>query len=198
MTEAPVAIATESAGMRSEAVPRAPLSELVPRGVVLYAVAIGGALLGVASLASFGFGERGLIGALLCPVLLLLAAIDARHKLLPNEIVLGASLAVGLVLAATDAQGFPGHLAIGLAVGGFLFFFAAVFPGGLGIGDAKLAFLLGLALGSRTGPAMVVALTGLFLTALLILALHGFSARKHAIPFGPFLAAGGILALFLG
>jgi prepilin signal peptidase PulO-like enzyme (type II secretory pathway) len=118
--------------------------------------------------------------------------------LLPNEIVFSATLLVALIIAAANPGEFLKHLAIGLAVGGFLFFFAAIFPGGLGMGDAKLAFLLGLALGSRTASAMMVALIGLFLAALWILATQGVAARKRAIPFGPFLALGGILAFFFG
>jgi prepilin signal peptidase PulO-like enzyme (type II secretory pathway) len=66
------------------------------------------------------------------------------------------------------------------------------------MGDAKLGLLLGFALGSRTLAAMMVAFAGLFVAALWILARQGFSARKQAIPFGPFIALGGILGFFLG
>ena len=66
------------------------------------------------------------------------------------------------------------------------------------MGDAKVGLLLGLALGSRTFSAMMVAFAGLFLAAVWILATQGIAARKKAIPFGPFLALGGILAFFLG
>jgi len=66
------------------------------------------------------------------------------------------------------------------------------------MGDAKLGLLLGLALGSRTFSAMMVAFVGLFLAALFIIATQGVAARKKAIPFGPFIALGGILAFFLG
>jgi prepilin signal peptidase PulO-like enzyme (type II secretory pathway) len=66
------------------------------------------------------------------------------------------------------------------------------------MGDAKLGLLLGLALGSRTLAAMMVAFAGLFVAAIWILATQGLTARKKAIPFGPFIALGGILAFFLG
>ena len=66
------------------------------------------------------------------------------------------------------------------------------------MGDAKLGFLLGLALGSKTLRCRAVAFAGLLVAALYVLATRGASARKDAIPFGPFLALGGILAFFLG
>jgi prepilin signal peptidase PulO-like enzyme (type II secretory pathway) len=178
--------------------PRAPLRELMPQGLMSAVVVLASVALVVACFADFGFSGRALLGAVFCPLLLLLAVIDARHKLLPNELVLGGTLVVALIVAATSPGDFLGHLAIGAAVGGFLFLFAAIFPAGLGMGDAKLAFLLGLALGSRTASAMTVALLGLFLAALWILATQGSSARKQAIPFGPFLALGGVLAFFFG
>ena len=66
------------------------------------------------------------------------------------------------------------------------------------MGDAKLGFLMGLALGSKTFGAALVAFAGLLIAALYILGTRGTSARKDAIPFGPFLALGGIVAFFLG
>ena len=93
---------------------------------------------------------------------------------------------------------FLAHFLAGLALGGFFFAFAAIFPGSLGMGDAKLGFLLGLALGAKTLGATLIAFAGLLVAALYVLATRGASARKDSIPFGPFLALGGILAFFLG
>jgi leader peptidase (prepilin peptidase)/N-methyltransferase len=152
----------------------------------------------VGSFATFGFHGRALLGAVLCPALILLAAIDAKHKLLPNEIILAASLAVGLIVAASTPGDFLSHLAAGAALGGFFFVFGTIFAGSLGMGDAKLGFLLGLALGSQTLGATLIAFAGLLVAALYVLAKRGTSARKDAIPFGPFLALGGIVAFFLG
>ena len=173
------------------------LRELLPTGRTRAAVALSGGALFVASFVVFGIGGRALVGAVLCPVLVLLAAIDFKHHLLPNAIVLPSVLLIALILAAADADGFFEHLEAGLALGAFLFLFAALFPSGLGMGDAKLGLLLGLALGSRTLAAMMVALFGLFFAALWILARQGIAARRQSIPFGPFLALGGIVAFFL-
>jgi leader peptidase (prepilin peptidase) / N-methyltransferase len=180
------------------AVERPPLRELLPTGGVAVLVAALSLAAVVASFAHFGFTGHALVGAVFCPALVLLAAIDVKHRLLPNMIILPASLAVGLIVAASAPSDFLGHLAAGAALGGFFFAFAAFFPGSLGMGDAKLGFLLGLALGSKTLGATLIAFAGLLVGALYVLATRGISARKDALPFGPFLALGGILAFFLG
>jgi leader peptidase (prepilin peptidase) / N-methyltransferase len=182
----------------SPAVERRPLSELLPTGTSRLVVGATMFVAVVASFVHFGLTGHALLGAVFCPTLILLAAIDMKHRLLPNMIILPASLAVGLIVAASAPGDFLGHLAAGAALGGFFFAFAAFFPGSLGMGDAKLGFLLGLALGVKTLGATMIAFAALLVAALYVLATRGISARKDAIPFGPFLALGGILAFFLG
>jgi prepilin signal peptidase PulO-like enzyme (type II secretory pathway) len=109
-----------------------------------------------------------------------------------------ASLAVGVIVAASEPHSFLGHLAVAAAAGGFFFAFAAFFPGALGLGDAKLVFLLGIALGARTLGAMFVAFLAVLVAALYVIAKRGPAARKETIPFGPFIALGGLVAFFLG
>jgi prepilin signal peptidase PulO-like enzyme (type II secretory pathway) len=152
----------------------------------------------VASFAHYGLTGHALLGAVFCPALVLLGAIDLQHKLLPNTIIGPTTLAVGVIVAASSPGDFVAHLLAALALGGFFFAFAAFFPGSLGMGDAKLGFLIGLALGSKTLGATLIAFAGLLVAALYVLATRGISARKDALPFGPFLALGGILAFFLG
>jgi leader peptidase (prepilin peptidase)/N-methyltransferase len=178
--------------------PSRPFVELLPTGTFRLVVAVGMLVSLVASFADFGLHGRALVGAVFCPALILLAAIDAKHKLLPNAIILPASLAVGLIVAASAPGSFLAHLAAGAALGGFFFLFGMIFAGSLGMGDAKLGFLIGLALGSKTFGATIIAFAGLLVAALYVLATRGTAARKDAIPFGPFLALGGILAFFLG
>jgi prepilin signal peptidase PulO-like enzyme (type II secretory pathway) len=197
--EASEVLATDpgAAGAAAPSRPERKLLDLLPAGQMRLAVVVAGGALVVASVVLFGASSRALVGVIFCPIVVLLAAIDARHRVLPNAIVFPGVLALGLALAATDADGFVEHLEAALALGGFLFLFAAVFPSGLGLGDAKVGFLLGLALGSRTLSAMMIALFGLFLAALWIVSRQGVSARKQSIPFGPFIAIGGIVAYFL-
>jgi leader peptidase (prepilin peptidase)/N-methyltransferase len=177
---------------------RRPLRELLPGGTARVVVATGAVALIVGSFIKYGFSGNAFVGAVFCPALLLLAAIDLKHKLLPNTIVLPASVAVGLIVAVSAPSDFLAHFLAGLALGGFFFAFAAIFPGSIGMGDAKLGFLLGLALGAKTLGATLIAFAGLLVAALYVLATRGVSARKDSLPFGPFLALGGILAFFLG
>jgi leader peptidase (prepilin peptidase)/N-methyltransferase len=174
-----------------------PLSELLPTGNLRVFVVVTGIALAVASFATFGLSGKALLGAVFCPTLLLLGVIDAKHKLLPNAIILPASLAVGLIVAASSPGDFLSHLAAGAALGGFFFLFGTLFAGSLGMGDAKLGFLIGLALGAQTFGAMIIAFAGLLVAALYVLATRGTAARKDAIPFGPFLALGAIVAFLL-
>jgi leader peptidase (prepilin peptidase) / N-methyltransferase len=174
------------------------LRELLPTGNIAVLVAALSVAAVIASFAHYGLTGHAVVGAVFCPALVLLAAIDLKHKLLPNSVVLPATLAIGLIVAASSPGDFVAHLLAGLALGGFFFAIAAIFPGSLGMGDAKLGFMLGIALGSKTLGAALIAFAGLLLAALYVLAMRGFSARKDALPFGPFLALGGILAFFLG
>jgi leader peptidase (prepilin peptidase) / N-methyltransferase len=177
---------------------RPPLRELLPTGNVAVLVAALSLAAVVASFAHYGLTGHALVGAVFCPALVLLGAIDLKHKLLPNTIIGPTALAVGVIVAASTPGDFVAHLLAALALGGFFFAFAAIFPGSLGMGDAKLGFLIGLALGSKTLGATLIAFAGLLVAALYVLATRGISARKDALPFGPFLALGGILAFFLG
>ena len=172
------------------------LRPLLPTDTVLMLVVGASVVAVVASFSTFGFTGYALLGAVFCPTLILLAAIDAKHKLLPNAIILPGSLAIGLIVAATSPGDFLAHLAAGAALGAFFFLFGTIFSGSLGMGDAKLGFLIGLALAEKTLGATLVAFFGLLIAALYVLATRGTSARKDAIPFGPFLALGGILAYF--
>lgn len=178
-------------------IPGRPLRELLPRDGLALGAGVVGFILLVGSFASFGFTGHALLGAVFCPVLVLLAAIDFEHHLLPNAVIFPAVAAVGLIVAAANPGGFLTHLAAAAALCGFFLVFAVVFKGGLGMGDAKLGFLLGLALGWQTVSAATIALAGLLVAALWILFREGIASRRKAIPFGPFLAIGGILAYFL-
>jgi leader peptidase (prepilin peptidase) / N-methyltransferase len=182
----------------SPSIEHRPLSELLPTGNLRVIVAGAALVAVVASFSRFGLTGHALIGAVFTPALILLAAIDLKHRLLPNTIILPASLVVGVLVAASAPGDFLGHLLAGLALGGFFFAFAAIFAGSLGMGDAKLGFLLGIALGSKTLGATMIAFAGLLVAALYVLATRGVSSRKDSLPFGPFLALGGILAYFLG
>jgi leader peptidase (prepilin peptidase)/N-methyltransferase len=164
------------------------------RLVVLY----GGALLAIASVVRFGFSGHALVGVIFAPTLLLLAAIDLDRRLIPDAIVLPALGAILVLQVAFH----PDHTLewVLASLGAALFFFIPmlIYPAGMGMGDVKLAALLGAALGKSVTVAIAVALFAGGIGALLVLGREGIGARKKAIAFGPFLAAGGLVVFFLG
>ncbi len=179
-------------------VPGRPLSELLPKGTRAMVVGTVAAALVAAGFVRFGATGWACIGMVLCPALVLLASIDLQHRLLPNRIVLPTALLVVVVVAATQPDALVTHLAAGIALGAVFFAIGTFFPGSLGMGDAKLGLLLGLALGSQTLVAVEIALLAVLIAAVWMIATQGMAARKKTIPFGPFLALGGILGFFLG
>jgi leader peptidase (prepilin peptidase)/N-methyltransferase len=80
----------------------------------------------------------------------------------------------------------------------FFLLAALAYPGGMGMGDVKLAFLLGVGLGRTVPVAVMIGMISALVPSVILLARHGGAARKMAIPFGPFLALGGVIALFAG
>lgn len=133
--------------------------------------------------------------ALLVPV----ALIDLDHRIIPNVLLGVAAIAAVGLLIALDPGALPEHLIAGAACGGFLLAAALARPGGMGMGDVKLAAVLGLFLGKSVVPALGVALVAGTLVGLVIMGRLGASAgRKTAVPFGPFLAAGGVAGLLVG
>jgi leader peptidase (prepilin peptidase) / N-methyltransferase len=151
------------------------------------------AVIAAVVLVRYGPGAPGLIAAFAGAVLVVLSQIDIESRRLPNRIVLPAA---AIVLAARLASA-PGHWAawVGAALGvaAFLLLFSLVFPAGLGMGDVKLALLLGAALGRDVIAALVVGPLCVVPVALVLLARKGPAAASTPIPFGPFLAIGAIV-----
>ena len=133
--------------------------------------------------------------AFFAAVLVVLAVIDVRTRRLPNRIVL-PSAAVVLVAQIAIA---PEHALewVVAALAAFLFMLVAhlAYPDGLGLGDVKLALLLGAALGWAVAAALAIGLIVAALAGLALLIRDGWGARKRTIPLGPFLAAGGLVAI---
>ena len=127
------------------------------------------------------------------------ALIDLEHRIIPNKLTgAGALLALGLG-TALDPAGEPTRLIAGAAAGGFLLAAALAYPGGMGMGDVKLAGVMGLFLGAAVAPAILIALlSGVLLGAVIVARKGARAGRKTAVPFGPFLALGGIVAVFAG
>jgi leader peptidase (prepilin peptidase)/N-methyltransferase len=161
-------------------------------------VACASVILAAGCFARFGLSAHALVGAILAVALVVLTAIDLDRRLLPDVIVL-PTLAIVLTLQIAF---YPDHtiewLLAALAAALFFFIPLLIYPAGMGMGDVKLAALLGAALGKSVAAAIFVGLLAAAAVALLVLAREGLGARKKAIAFGPFLAFGGLLVLFLG
>jgi leader peptidase (prepilin peptidase) / N-methyltransferase len=158
--------------------------------------ALTGALFAAAAY-EFGLDLQLLWALVLISTLIALAGIDLEHRLLPNAIVGPAALA-GLSLTILESpERWWVYPVSALAVAGGLFALAIAYPGGMGMGDVKMGGMLGAFLGPYAALAVFLgafagAITGGFLIA------AGRIRRQHALPFGVFMALGGILALFAG
>jgi len=131
-------------------------------------------------------------------VLIAVAGIDLDHRIIPNKIVLPAAI-WGLVGTAIFR---PDNFDDALIAGGIafvaLFLAALAYPAGMGMGDVKLAGVMGIYLGSAVAPAMLVAFLTGSVVGIAIIAREGRDARKKGVPFGPFLALGGLVGIFAG
>jgi leader peptidase (prepilin peptidase) / N-methyltransferase len=165
-------------------------------GLLYPAVELTTALLVAGCVLKFGVSARTLVAAFFCCVLVTVSAIDLEHRIVPNRIVLPSA---ALVLAAQTALDPSLEWTLSaLGAAGFLFAAVLAYPRGMGMGDVKLALLLGAALGWAVGAALMVGMLAALVPGMLLVTRHGAAARKMAIPFAPFLALGGVVALFAG
>jgi leader peptidase (prepilin peptidase) / N-methyltransferase len=135
-----------------------------------------------------------LLNASLVAVLGVVTIADLRTRLIPDAPLL-AGLAAALALGeVADPGSLPARLVAGTAAGGFLLAAALIRPDGMGLGDVKLAAVIGAYLGSRAMEALIVAFAAGSVAGLILIAGHGWSARSRTIPFAPFLALGALVA----
>jgi len=153
--------------------------------------------LAAAALARYGLSADGLIAAFTCGVLVVLSVIDVESHRLPNRIVLPSAALVLVARLASAPEEWQVWLGAGLGAFAFFLVFALVYPKGLGMGDVKLALLLGFALGSAVMPALLVGTMAGGAAGIVLLVREGARARRRALPFGPFLAFGAIATLLL-
>jgi leader peptidase (prepilin peptidase)/N-methyltransferase len=154
------------------------------------------ALLFAACFWRFGLSGSAAVAAFFCLTLVAVSATDLEHRIIPNRIVVPAGL---IVLAANTALHPSPRWAIAAVGGsGFLLAAALAYPAGMGMGDVKLAFLMGAALGSSVAVGLFVGMLAALVHGIVILLRHGTAGRKMGIPFGPFLALGSVVALFAG
>jgi leader peptidase (prepilin peptidase) / N-methyltransferase len=167
--------------------PRYPLTELLTAG--LYAATALAFHDDVAELA---------LALVFVTTLVAITLTDLERRIIPNKILLVASVLGVAIAAVGDPGSLPERAIAAAAAGGLLLAAALAYPRGMGLGDVKLAATMGLFLGRDVAPAILVALVAGSVVGLAMIARHGAAARKSAIPFGPFLALGGLVGLFAG
>lgn len=144
-------------------------------------------------------GVHRVLGFILMPALVQIAITDLERRRISNRVTLPAAVLALLVGLAMHPSGLGAQALGGLGAGAFLFAFALLSRGGLGMGDVKLGVMLGVFLGRYVVVALVVGLLASGVFSVGVLARRGVAAgRKTAIPLGPFLAFGGVVALLAG
>lgn len=167
--------------------PRYPLTELAL-----------GALYAATVLVLWGDGGEIALGLVFVTTLVAITLTDLEQRIIPNKILVVAAILGGGIAAATDPGSLAERAISAAAAGGLLFIAALVYPRGMGLGDVKLAAVMGLFLGRNVAPAILVALLAGSAVGLAMIAREGPEVRKRAIPFGPFLAFGGVVGLLAG
>lgn len=167
--------------------PRYPLIELATG--LLYVAVVAGA---------YEEPVRVALGLILVTALVPITAIDLEHRRIPNKITGPTAIALIVAGCALDLSGQPTRLMWAAIVALPFFALALLMSRSMGLGDAKLMGVMGLALGRAVVPALFIAFLAGTIIGLGIMAKHGRSSRKTAVPFGPFLALGAIIAFFVG
>ena len=166
---------------------RYPLTELSLG--VLYAATV---------LVLWGDGGEVALGLVFVTMLVAITLTDLERRVIPNRILAVSALIAVAIVAIADPGSIPERAIAGAAAGALMLLAALAYPGGMGLGDVKLAATMGLFLGRDVAPAILVALLAGALVGLALIARRGAVARKQAIPFGPFLALGGVVGLLAG
>jgi leader peptidase (prepilin peptidase) / N-methyltransferase len=157
------------------------------------------ALLMALTVVVVGTGEEIWLGLAFVLLLVPVTVIDLDFRIIPNKLMIAGTIAALVILALTQPADIPEHLIAAIAAGGFLLVAAIAYPAGMGMGDVKLAFVMGLFLGREVGVAMFAGLVAGSIIGVAIMARKGTAeGRKTAIPFGPFLAFGGMVGLLAG
>jgi leader peptidase (prepilin peptidase)/N-methyltransferase len=138
------------------------------------------------------------LGLVFVAMLAAITLTDIERRIIPNVILLAGAVAAVVLVAATDPSSFPERLISAAAAGGLLLVIGLAYPRGMGMGDVKFVAVMGLYLGSAVAPALLIAVLAGSLVGVGVMLGRGAGARKVAVPFGPFLALGGVVALLAG
>jgi leader peptidase (prepilin peptidase)/N-methyltransferase len=156
-------------------------------------------ILFAATITQLGVTAQGVLGCVLIGVLIPISIIDLKLRIIPNTLQLFA-FCVGIVaFAAFDTASMPERLIAAAGAFGVFLLTSLLWPGGMGMGDVKLAGVMGLYLGVSVIPAIMIALLTGAVVGVMIMTRTGVrEGRKLAVPFGPFLAFGAVCGLWFG
>ena len=138
------------------------------------------------------------LGLVLCLVLVTITLTDLERRVIPNKVVLAGSVVAVALVAIGDPDSLVEHALAAAIGGGVRFLIAMAYPRGMGMGDAKLVGMIGLFIGRAVAPAALIGFALGAVVGVTMIARQGAAARKRAIPFGPFLAIGGVIGLWAG
>jgi leader peptidase (prepilin peptidase) / N-methyltransferase len=167
--------------------PRYPLTELAV--AVLYAATV---------IVYRHDAAEAVIGLVFVAMLAVITLTDLDLRIIPNKVLIAGSVLCLAIAIPTDPGGVPERLIAAAAGGGLFFLVVLAYPRGMGMGDVKLVATMGLFLGRAVAPAILAGLLAGSIVGLALIATQGAQARKMAIPFGPFLALGGLVGLLAG
>jgi leader peptidase (prepilin peptidase) / N-methyltransferase len=170
----------------------APISPRYPVVELLTALVFAGVVL------ARGFDDDLVLELPFVAALIALAGIDLDHRLLPNRIVYPMAAYGVVATLLVDSGDLVEHLVAGAGAFAFLLAAALAYPRGMGMGDVKLAGAMGLYLGVAVIPALLTAFLAGSIVGVGMIAREGAAARKKAVPFGVFLAIGGIVGVLAG
>ena len=159
-------------------------------------LSVGAVGLALAAFAVFGLTLEGVAAAVFCLALVIVSAADLAYRLIPNRVVVPAAAIVLVLMTAAEPSAEWALAAFGAGLA--LFVLAFIYPAGMGMGDVKLALLMGAALGRGVAAAIMLAFVLSAIPAIGILIRHGRAGAKMGLPFGPFLALGSLVVLFVG
>jgi len=167
--------------------PRYPLTELAV-----------GVLFAAAALVHWDDPAEIAIDFVFVTMLAVVTLTDLERRIIPNVVLLTGAVLCLAIAVPTDPGGLLERAIAAAVAGGVLLLAVVAYPEGMGLGDVKLTATMGLFLGGAIGPALLAALIAGSLVGLVLIARHGSQARKMAIPFGPFLALGGVVGMLAG
>jgi leader peptidase (prepilin peptidase)/N-methyltransferase len=157
-------------------------------------------LLWLATVLILGNDDVGelVLGLAFVTVLTAITLTDLELRIIPNAIV-GAGVIAGIAIVLAFDLGDLGQRALAVAIGGgALLLVALAYPRGMGMGDVKLVAMMGIYLGRAIAPALLIGFAAGALVGVALILREGAGARKKAVPFGPFLALGGVIGLWFG